>query len=114
MLILELSLSKTLWTIEARLLWYPQYFGFFATLNAVSSNILSAIGLLGKFFLILYKLFQGLYKPYKPFHVGNRLYLVRFDLYLPSDLYLHVFISFKSDLYSFWFSFTELNAPSNS
>ena len=39
--LLAASLSKDLYTIEARPLWYQSYFGFLAILNALSRNILS-------------------------------------------------------------------------
>ena len=41
-------LSKNVWAIEARPLWYPWCFGFLAILNALSCNPLSEAYLLGK------------------------------------------------------------------
>ena len=43
-------LSKNLWTIESRSLWYPSYFRFLAILNTLSSDTLSEPVLLGRSF----------------------------------------------------------------
>ena len=64
---------KNLWTIEARLLWYPSYFGLLTMLNALSRNTLSEVVFLRQIF--------------KPCHVESKFYLIRFDKYIMKPLF---------------------------
>ena len=74
----EVFLSKNLWIIKIRTLWYPSYVGFLAILNALSCNILSAVFLLAKSLSL-----------HKPCHVENKLEnLVQFDKYVLNLLFL--------------------------
>ena len=60
-----------------RLIWYSSKFGCLAILNALSCNILWETVLL-----------------HKPFHVQNKLCLVRFNKYIVNLLFLQVFVFF--------------------
>ena len=70
--------SKYFYSIEGIPLWYLLYFGFLATLNALSRNTLSESALLGKSWK----------SPYAISFVESKLYLVRFGEYILNLLLL--------------------------